>query len=113
MIVERRNEVERYLEENDITIVPVSRADGTETLRFVQYPGMTDLGEIIYDGRTGMTYPVDVDNLRRSLQLPEFVTKVRRPLARLLRQVSGDFYAKQLKPIHDACDAVEAKYPSR
>ena len=99
-----------YLRENNITIVPGRRADGTETLSFIWYRDteIIDLGEIIYDGRTGMTYPVDVDNLRRSLQLPEFVTKVRRPLARLLRQVSGDFYAKQLKPIHDACDAVEA-----
>ena len=43
-------------------------------------------------------------------QVQGFVTEVRRPLARLLRQVSGDFYADRLKPIHDACDRVEAQY---
>ena len=108
--VEQR--IARYLEANDITIVSESRADGTEVLGFVQYQGgqMRELGEILYNGETGMTHGADADNLRQSLQLEGFVTEVRRPLARLLRQVRGDFYADRIEPIHDACDRVEAKY---
>ena len=105
--------IARYLEANDITIVPEGRPDGIEVLGFVQHlPGrqMRELGEILYNGKTGMTQGADADNMRQSLQLPGFVTEVRRPIARLLRQVSGDFYADRLKPIHDACDTVEAKY---
>jgi hypothetical protein len=107
--------IARYLEANDITIVPETRPDGTEVLGFVQHYGrqMRVLGEILFDGKTGIVKGADADNLRQSLQLPRFVTEVRRPLARLLRQVSGDFYADILEPIHDACDRVEAKYAGR
>ena len=112
--VEQR--IARFLEANDITIVPESRADGTEVLGFVQHlPNgeLKELGEILYDEQTGRTHATDADNMRQSLQLQGFVTEVRKPMARLLRQVSGDFYADKLEPIHGACGNVEARYQGR
>jgi len=106
--------IARYLEANNIMIIPEFRAD-TGVLGFVQYVNerTRELGEILYNRSTGVTHGADVGSLRQGLQLPGFVTEVRVPLARVLIQVSGDFYANQLDPIHDACDRVEAKYAGR
>ncbi|MEK6943570.1 MAG: hypothetical protein AABX00_05895 [Nanoarchaeota archaeon] len=112
--VEQR--IARFLEANDITIIPVNGGDGIEILEFVQHMtgGTTrELGGIFYNRDVGMTQAADVPRLGQCLQLPEFVAEVRRPMSQLLAQVKGDFYADQLGPIHDACDKVEAKYAGR
>lgn len=102
-----------FLETHQITIVPEGRGDA-EALGFVQHlPNgeMRYLGEIIYDTNTGSTYGADADNMRRRLQLPGFITEVTRPMVRLLKQASGDFYTNALfDPIHTACDKVDSQY---
>ena len=98
-----------FLEHNYITIVPEVRGS-REVFGYVQNrPGlpMVELGETTYNPRTGIADAISGENLRQRLQLKGFVTGVTRPMARLLRDVKGDFYHDRFDPIHDALDRLE------
>ena len=105
--------IAEFLLQHNITIVPVRREDGVEMLEYVQYlkDGSTrDLGETLYnnEGSLGKT----CENAKKQLQLKGFITFVTRPMARLIRQVNGDFYNERMEVIHDACDLVENRHSS-
>lgn len=106
--VEQR--IAEYLETNKITIVPVS-SDTTETLSFIQYraQGPVEIGELTYNRTDGSLDPVDADEVIKRLEVPGFITHVVRPMAILLRNVRGNFYAERFDPIHEVLDRVESQ----
>ena len=103
-----------FLDQNDITIIPEQRGDH-EVLGFVKYTptGHLDLGERVYDGRTGAPQTLTGEVALKGLQVPGFVKEVSRPISGLMNQTKGHFYETWFGPIHDACKRVEARHPGQ
>ena len=104
--------IANFLDTHNITIVPETRGE-YEALGYVQHTptGIVDLGETVYDQRTGHPQGVPGEVAMKRHQVQGFVTEVTRPLARLLLQTQGQFYEnKRWEPIHAACDLVEARH---
>lgn len=104
--------IAQYLQRHNITIIPESREIGKEALCFMQMKPLgeeVDLGEIVYDIRTGKTEPLPEDIAMKGYQLEGFVDQVRDPLVKLLREVNGDFDHERLEPIHEVLDKIESR----